>query len=182
MTGKSVWKLVWLHALISIMASGGKYTSHYGSLPNSNLLSCQQMVSSKSLSSTTRLYGLPAELIIQILDLLRPQDLLNFAFVHYSLLWSHRIVPAVSIKTINELLAEQQIPNIFTICPLPNEIIEQLLGYLDKQDIVRLMLAYYPTFRSQCYAPELSSQMLHELTYAASINWLISLAYHIRAC
>ena len=150
------------------MASNGKHALCYQSLQKPSLLDSPQLVSSISLSSATRLYELPAELIIQILDFLRPQDLLNFALVHYSLLWNHRIVPAVTIKMVNELLTEKQTPNMFNICPLPNEIVEQLLGYLDKQDNVRLMLAYYPTFRSQRYAPELSSQMLYELISVAS--------------
>ena len=158
------------HTTINVMANDGENALCYGSSRKPNVLACPQTISKKSLSTTTRLYGLPAELIIQILDFLRPQDLLNFALVHYSLLWSHRIVPAVSIKLINELLTAQQIPNTFSICPLPNEIVEQLLGYLDKQDIVRLMLAYYPTFRSQRYAPELSTQMLYELKYVASTD------------
>ena len=134
------------------------------------LLDFPQLVSSTSIHCTTRLHGLPAELIMQILDFLRPQDLLNFALVYYSLLWGHRIVPAISMKMIHDLLVEQQIPNTFKVCPLPNEIIEQLLGHLDKQDILHLMLAYYPTFRSQRYAPELNFQMLSELKLAALIN------------
>ena len=89
------------------MANDGNPALCYKPSQKMNLLDCPQAFSSISLSFATRLYGLPAELIIQILDFLRPQDLLNFALVHYSLLWSHRIVPEVSIRMINELLAEQ---------------------------------------------------------------------------
>ena len=159
-----------LNAIVAAMESDGKFCLCGNASQRITFPSYPQLISRLSLSSNAHLYGLPAELIMAILDLLRPQDLLNFALVHYSLLWSHRIVPAVSIRMVNELLAEQQIPNMFNSCPLPNELVEQLLGYLDKQDIMRLMLAYYPTFRSQRYAPDLSSQMLGELIYAASFN------------
>lgn len=155
---------------IEAMGNDEKYCTCQNSLQRITLPNHPPMVSRLSLSSNAHLYGLPAELIMEILDLLRPQDLINFSLVHYSLLWSHRIVPAISIKMVKELLLEQQIPNMFSSCPLPNELVEQLLGYLDKQDIMRLMLAYYPTFRSQRYAPNLSSQILGELIYAASLN------------
>ena len=167
---KSVSRPTRLNINIGAVGNDEKYCLCRNSSQKTTFPNHLPLTSRLSLSSNAHLYGLPAELIMEILDLLRPQDLLNFALVHYSLLWSHRIVPAISIGMVNELLAEQQTPNMFNSCPLPNELVEQLLGYLDKQDIIRLMLAYYPTFRSQRYAPDLSSQMLGELIYAASFN------------
>ena len=109
---------------------------------------------------------LPAEILLQILEQLRPQDFVNFALVHYTLLWNHRIVPDVPFPMLHDMVCEQQSPSIFSCRPLPNEIVDQIMGYLDKQDVICFMIAYYSVLKLQFYAPQLNAQMKYELLHA----------------
>jgi hypothetical protein len=121
----------------------------------------RQMCSSSS--RLTRFHTLPAELILEILKHLRPQDYIVFALVHYSLLLHHGIVPELSIDLVTQIIYGSMPQSIFVTKPLPNELVGQIVDYLSGTDAISLILAYHHTFESQRFIPILTPHLKEEL-------------------
>lgn len=103
-------------------------------------------------------YALPAELILDIVDLLPPDAFINFAFANYPLLHANGLAPAISKPRLARLLTGTRIMTLFPLLKMPAEITLQILAHLKPLDIMRFVLANYQDLVRQGIAPP----FLHE--------------------
>ena len=111
-------------------------------------------------------YLLPAELILDIIDLLPPESFINFAFANYPLLLNHNITPVLSRPRISYITTSTQLPRMFPLLRMPAEITLQILGYLGPGDVMRFVVANYQDLVRQGIAPELSEGVVRGLEEA----------------
>lgn len=138
--------------------------------PSWNLSQFSKALKYSFTGNATRLNSLPAELLLRIADFLHPQDYITFAMTHYWLLHRHGIVPCMSAELVGQILFERMPRSAFTSRPLPNELLDQIMSYLDRQDMIHLVLAFYPRFAFQHYVPPLTNPMRRELYVSGVIK------------
>ncbi|KAK5108911.1 hypothetical protein LTR62_007713 [Meristemomyces frigidus] len=116
-------------------------------------------------------FGLPAELILDIVEMLQPEALINFVFANYPLLHAYGLAPALSRSRIIYLTNQTQIPALLPLRALPPEIMLQVLRRLKPIDIMRFAVANYQRLAEQGIAPALSSQTMLQLRSAVGPNF-----------
>ena len=111
-------------------------------------------------------YTLPAELILDIVDLLPPEAFINFAFANYPLLHSYGLAPALSRPRIVYITTQTQIPALFPLLRIPPEIMLHVMRNLKPIDIMRFAVANYQDLARQGIAPPLSEDTVKQLRNA----------------
>jgi len=90
------------------------------------------------------LQTLPLELLLQIIEYLPPLAAVDFALAHYPLLLSHRLVPALSIQTVQRLrLRRRAVSNLPTIPGLSSDTTWYTMRYLSLEDRIWFVMAMY---------------------------------------
>jgi len=88
------------------------------------------------------LQTLPLELLLQIIEYLPPIASIDFALAHYSLLLSHRLVPALSLQTLRRLKLRRRTITAVPIIPgLPEEISVTTMRHMSLADRIRFAVA-----------------------------------------
>jgi hypothetical protein len=111
-------------------------------------------------------YSLPAELILDIVDLLPPESFINFAFANYPLLHSYGLAPALSRPRVVYITTQTSIPALFPLLRLPPEIMLHVMRHLKPIDIMRFAVANYQDLERQGIAPPLSAETVQHLRTA----------------
>lgn len=111
-------------------------------------------------------YRLPAELILDIIDLLPPEAFINFAFANYPLLHAKGMAPALSRIRIEYIQERTRIPALFPLFRLPAEITLEIMHHLKPIDIMRFVLANYQDLARQGITPPLTEDTLRQLRNA----------------
>lgn len=96
----------------------------------------------------TDLSTLPAELLLYIIEDLRPDDYVTFALAAYPLLCRHGLVPPLSNTMFQQLVNQAPGPTIFPRWPFPIELTDQILGYLSPQDMIWFIFTHRHLFAS----------------------------------
>ncbi|OCK78115.1 hypothetical protein K432DRAFT_406744 [Lepidopterella palustris CBS 459.81] len=107
---------------------------------------------------------LPAELLLYIIDDLRPDDFVTFALAAYPLLRRHGLVPPLSNTMFQQLVNMAPGPTLFPNWPLPIELTDQILRYLSPQDMIWFIFTHRKLFAS--YIANLSSETVQVLRRA----------------
>lgn len=108
-------------------------------------------------------YTLPAELILDIVDLLPPDAFINFTFANYPLLHTHGLAPALSKPRIDYITTQTQISALFPLLRVPAEITLHILHHLNPIDTMRFVVANYQDLARQGIAPPLTAETLKQL-------------------
>ena len=103
-------------------------------------------------------YGLPQELIWDIVDYLPPEAFINFVFANYPLLRHHGLAPALSKPRIDYLTNRTRISSFFPLLRLPTEIMLQVIRYLKPLDVMKFVVANYRDLTRQGIAPPLTAE------------------------
>jgi hypothetical protein len=111
-------------------------------------------------------YRMPAELILDIIDLLPPESFINFAFANYPFLHASGLAPALSRVRINYIQHRTRIPALFPLFRLPAEITLQIMHHLKPIDMLRFVMANYQHLARQGITPPLTQDMLRQLRNA----------------
>ena len=111
-------------------------------------------------------YTLPAELILDIVDLLPPESFINFAFANYPLLHNHGLAPALSRPRVSYITTQTQLPALFPLIRMPAEIMLHIMRNLKPIDIMRFVVANYQDLERQGIAPPLTAEMVVQLRNA----------------
>lgn len=111
-------------------------------------------------------YGLPAELILDIIDYLPPEAFINFAFANYPLLHRHGLAPALSQPRVRYITNQTQIPNLFPLLRMPAEIMLCIMSNLNPIDTMRFVVANYQDLERQGIAPALTEETVVQLKAA----------------
>jgi hypothetical protein len=111
-------------------------------------------------------YRLPAELILDIMDLLSPEAFINFAFANYPFLHANGLAPALSGVRIDYIANSTRIPALFPLFRLPAEITLQIMRNMKPIDIMRFVLANYQDLARQGITPPLTEETLNQLRRA----------------
>lgn len=111
-------------------------------------------------------YTLPAELILDIVDLLPPEAFINFAFANYPLLHNHGLAPALSRPRVNYITTQTQLPALFPLIRMPAEIMLHIMRNLKPIDIMRFVVANYQDLERQGIAPPLTVETVAQLRNA----------------
>lgn len=111
-------------------------------------------------------YALPAELILDIVDLLPPEAFINFAFANYPFLKNHGLAPALSQPRVSYITNQTQIPALFPLIRMPAEITLHIMRNLKPIDIMRFVVANYQDLARQGIAPPLTVETVGELKSA----------------
>jgi hypothetical protein len=111
-------------------------------------------------------YRLPAELILDIIDLLPPESFINFAFANYPLLHSYGLAPALSRDRIDYITSNTRITALFPLINTPPEIMLQIMRNLKPIDTIRFVFANYQDLARQGIAPPLTAEMIRQLRTA----------------
>jgi hypothetical protein len=111
-------------------------------------------------------FSLPAELILDIVDLLPPEAFINFAFAHYPLLYSHGLAPALSRPRIKYITNRTQLPGLFPLLRVPAEITLHIMHHLNPSDMMRFVVANYQDLARQGIAPPLEAETIRGLEKA----------------
>ncbi|KAF1353447.1 hypothetical protein BDV97DRAFT_367053 [Delphinella strobiligena] len=111
-------------------------------------------------------YTLPAELVLDIVDLLPPDAFINFVFANYPLLRAYGLAPALSSARISYLVRQTRIPAHFRLLPFPSEINLQILSYVRPVDLLSFVMANYQNMASQGIAPPLTPETIQQLRRA----------------
>lgn len=111
-------------------------------------------------------YSLPAELILDIIDLLPPESFINFAFANYPLLHKHGLAPALSRPRINYITNQTQLPTLFPLLRMPAEITLHIMHHLSPSDMMRFVVANYQDLARQGIAPDLGAETVRGLERA----------------
>lgn len=111
-------------------------------------------------------YTLPAELILDIVDLLPPDSFINFAFANYPLLHTHGLAPALSRPRVSYITTQTQIPALFPLLRMPAEITLHIMRDLKPIDIMRFVVANYQDLARQGIAPPLTTETVKQLRRA----------------
>ena len=111
-------------------------------------------------------YTLPAELILDIVDLLGPEAFINFAFANYPLLHTHGLAPGLSRPRVSYITNQTQLPALFPLIRMPAEITLHVMRNLKPIDIMRFVVANYQDLARQGIAPELTAETVQQLRSA----------------
>ena len=111
-------------------------------------------------------YRLPAELILDIIDLLPPEAFINFAFANYPLLHAKGMAPALSRVRIEYIQQRTRIPALFPLFRIPAELTLEIMHHLKPIDIMRFVLANYQDLARQGITPPLTEATLRQLRNA----------------
>ena len=111
-------------------------------------------------------YLLPAELILDIIDLLPPEAFINFAFANYPFLQASGLAPALSRVRIKYIQARTRIPALFPLLRIPAEITLEIMHHLKPIDMMRFVLANYQDLARQGITPPLTEDTLRQLRSA----------------
>jgi hypothetical protein len=111
-------------------------------------------------------YLLPAELILDIIDLLPPEAFINFAFANYPFLQASGLAPALSRVRIEYIQARTRIPALFPLLRIPAEITLEIMQHLKPMDMMRFVLANYQDLARQGITPPLTEATLRQLRSA----------------
>lgn len=111
-------------------------------------------------------YRLPAELILDIIDLLPPDAFINFAFANYPFLHANGLAPALSRERIEYISNRTNIPALFPLFRMPTEIVLEIMRNLKPIDIMRFVLANYQDLARQGITPALTEETLLQLRNA----------------
>lgn len=111
-------------------------------------------------------YMLPAELILDIIDLLPPESFINFTFANYPLLLANGLAPALSPGRVSYLTNQTRLPQYFPLLGLPVELTTLVMSHLKPIDIMRFVVANYQVLARQGIAPHLSSDTIRQLRKA----------------
>ena len=123
-------------------------------------------VSSQSSTPQHPFYTLPAELILDIVDLLPPEAFINFAFANYPLLHNHGLAPALSSPRVSYITTQTQIPALFPLIRMPAEIMLHIMRNLKPIDIMTFVVANYQDLARQGIAPPLTAETVTQLRNA----------------
>jgi len=111
-------------------------------------------------------YSLPAELVLDIVDLLPPEAFINFAFANYPLLHAYGLAPALSRPRVVYITTQTQIPALFPLLRMPAEIMLHIMRHLKPIDIMRFAVANYQDLAGQGIAPPLTTETVKQLRSA----------------
>ena len=111
-------------------------------------------------------YGLPAELILDIIDYLPAEAFINFAFANYPLLHRHGLAPALSKPRVRYITQSTQLPTLFPLLRMPAEITLQIMRSLNPIDTMRFVVANYKDLERQGIAPALTEETVVQLKAA----------------
>lgn len=142
------------------MADSASTSSGDGSIDSS------QSPSTRSQSPQHPFYNLPAELILDIVDLLPPEAFINFAFANYPLLHNYGLAPALSRPRVSYITTQTQIPALFPLIRLPAEIMLHIMRNLKPIDIMTFVVANYQDLARQGIAPPLTAETVTQLKNA----------------
>ena len=115
-------------------------------------------------------YLLPAELILDIIDMLPPEAFINFAFANYPFLQASGLAPALSRVRIEYIQARTQIPALFPLLKIPAEITLEIMHHLKPMDMMRFVLANYQDLARQGITPPLTQDTLWQLRSAVGLR------------
>ena len=115
-------------------------------------------------------YLLPAELILDIIDLLPPEAFINFAFANYPFLQASGLAPALSRVRIEYIQARTRIPALFPLLRIPAEITLEIMHHLKPMDMMRFVLANYQDLARQGITPPLTQDTLWQLRSAVGLR------------
>jgi hypothetical protein len=145
------------------MASNG--TSPQSQSPNPED-SSQILQDSQHIRPQHPFYLLPAELILDIIDLLPPEAFINFAFANYPFLHASGLAPALSRVRINYIQDKTRIPALFPLFRIPAEITLEIMHHLKPIDLMRFVMANYQDLARQGITPPLTEDTLRQLRLA----------------
>ena len=114
-------------------------------------------------------YTLPAELVLDIVDLLPSDALINFIFAIYPLLRSHGLAPTLSAARLAYLVRQTRTPTHFQhfqLLPFPTEITLQVLSHVRPNDLMNFVLANYQHMAFLGIAPRLTPITIQQLRRA----------------
>lgn len=115
-------------------------------------------------------YLLPAELILDIIDLLPPEAFINFAFANYPFLHASGLAPALSRVRIDYIQDNTRIPALFPLFRIPAEITLEIMHNLKPIDMMRFVLANYQDLARQGITPPLTEDTLRQLRNAVGLR------------
>ena len=115
-------------------------------------------------------YLLPAELILDIIDLLPPEAFIHFAFANYPFLHASGLAPALSRVRIDYIQDNTRIPALFPLFRIPAEITLEIMHNLKPIDIMRFVLANYQDLARQGITPQLTEDTLKQLRNAVGMR------------
>jgi hypothetical protein len=119
-------------------------------------------------------YLLPAELILDIIDLLPPEAFINFAFANYPFLHASGLAPALSRIRINYIQDNTRIPALFPLFRIPAEITLEIMHHLKPIDLMRFVMANYQDLARQGITPPLTEDTLRQLRIALGSDMVYS--------
>jgi hypothetical protein len=119
-------------------------------------------------------YLLPAELILDIIDLLPPEAFINFAFANYPFLHASGLAPALSRIRINYIQDNTRIPALFPLFRIPAEITLEIMHHLKPIDLMRFVMANYQDLARQGITPPLTEDTLRQLRIALGSDMVSS--------
>jgi hypothetical protein len=137
-------------------------------LHKANLLTRKTVVKYCKIRNTSghNIYLLPAELILDIIDLLPPEAFINFAFANYPFLHASGLAPALSRVRINYIQDKTRIPALFPLFRIPAEITLEIMHHLKPIDLMRFVMANYQDLARQGITPPLTEDTLRQLRLA----------------
>jgi len=115
-------------------------------------------------------YLLPAELILNIIDLLPPDTFINFAFANYPLLHTHGLAPALSSPRVSYITTQTRLPTLFPLLKIPAEITMYIMRHLSPIDTLRFVVANYQDLVRQGIAPVMTAETVKQLRRAIGAN------------
>lgn len=115
-------------------------------------------------------YGLPPELILEIVDLLPAESFINFAFANYPLLHWYGVLPALSRTRVIYITTQTRIPALFPLLRIPAEITLHIMRNLRPIDIIRFVVANYQDMERQGIAPPMTPEIERELRNAVRLR------------
>ena len=116
-------------------------------------------------------YTLPAELILDIVDLLPPESFINFAFANYPLLHRNGLAPALSRPRVRYITTQTRLSSMFPLLRMPAEIMLHIMRHLKPIDIMRFVVANYQDLARQGIAPPLTPETVRQLRNAVSLGY-----------
>lgn len=103
-------------------------------------------------------HSLPAELLLGVIQYLQSDDYVAFALALYPVLRHHGLVPPLTVDIYHRITRERPSPpgSIPSYWPLPTELTEEILHYLEPADQIALLFSHRHLFSR--YLPDLSEE------------------------
>lgn len=108
-------------------------------------------------------YSLPAELLLDIVELLPVKAFISFAFAFYPLLLSKGLAPSLSPHEVAYLAEQTEFACQSQLLLLPTELVLQVLGHLKPIDVMRMVVANYQDLARRGIAATLSAETTQRL-------------------